>query len=75
MEQTNKEIMDNTGAVMVTAGTDIKKKFAFCVRYMNGRKYLFIHERGNNGSYFSDRDLITAIAVDKINEAADLLFD
>lgn len=73
MKMTDKEIMEQADDLMVTAGTDIKHQFALCVRKMNGRKYLFIHLRGKNGSYFSERDLITAIPIDRINDAANLI--
>lgn len=73
MKMTDKEIMEQADNLMVTAGTDIKEQFALCVRKMNDRKYLFIHLRGNGGSYFSERDLITAIPIDRIIEAANLI--
>lgn len=67
---TNKEIMDNASCLMVTAGTDIKHMFAFCIRCMNDKKYLFIHKRGSDGtSCFSEQDLITAIPLDSIMDS------
>ena len=55
------------GAI-VTLGTDFNKKFAWCLRKVNGVKCIALHKRVKGFSYFSEKDFITAIPVEIVTE-------
>ena len=52
--------------LMITLGTDIEKKFAWCLRYINNEPFIFLHERHDGMSCFSEQDYITSFAVKNI---------
>lgn len=60
--------------LMVTLGTDNERKFAWCLRRVEGRDMIFIHERHNGMSMFNEKDYITSFPVDTIIECQKLLF-
>lgn len=60
--------------VMVTLGTDNERKFAWCLRRVEGRDMIYIHERRNGLSKFNADDYITSFPVDTIIECQKLLF-
>ena len=41
----NKEIKENLTGLMVTLGTDTERKFAWCLRKVNNRPFIFIKEK------------------------------
>lgn len=69
-ELKNKFIFNDTDkldlGISVTLGTDIKFKFAWCIRRVNGVKCVVIHKRNNGMSKFNEKDFITAIPLDTI---------
>lgn len=40
----NKEIKENLTGLMVTLGTDTERKFAWCLRKVNNRPFIYIHK-------------------------------
>lgn len=49
----NKEIKENLTGLMVTLGTDTKRKFAWCLRKINNRPFICIHKRKDGYSKFN----------------------
>lgn len=70
MEQKLKEAMNG---LMVTLGTDAERKFAWCLRKVDGKDVIFIHKRENGMSGFNDKDYITAFPVERILSCLKLL--
>ena len=61
------------GAI-VTLGTDLNRKFAWCLRKVNGVDCICLHERMAGGSsFFNEKDLITAIPLERVESCAELL--
>nr|DAV71957.1 MAG TPA: hypothetical protein [Caudoviricetes sp.] len=58
---------------MVTLGTDAERKFAWCLRKVDGKDVIFIHKRENGMSGFNDKDYITAFPVERILSCLKLL--
>lgn len=52
----------------VTMGTDIEKKFAWCIRNIGDKKYVVLYNRDDGWSTFGPSDFITAISLDTILE-------
>lgn len=64
----NKEIKENLTGLMVTLGTDTERKFAWCLRKVNNRPFIYIHKRKDGYSKFSEDDFITAFPIDVIED-------
>ena len=64
-EEKGETVLDDT---IVTLGTDFNKKFAWCLRKVNGVKCIALHKRVKGFSYFSEKDFITAIPVEIVAE-------
>lgn len=59
---------------MVTLGTDLNRKFAWCLRKVNGVDCICLHERIAGGSsFFNEKDFITAIPLERVESCAELL--
>lgn len=43
----NKEIKENLTGLMVTLGTDTERKFAWCLRKVNNRPFIYIKDMKN----------------------------
>lgn len=69
----NKEIKENLTGLMVTLGTDTERKFAWCLRKVNNRPFIYIHKRKDEYSKFSEDDFITAFPIDVIENCLKLL--
>ena len=69
----NKEIKENLTGLMVTLGTDTERKFAWCLRKVNNRPFIYIHKRENGYSKFNENDFITAFPIDVIEDCLKLL--
>lgn len=41
---------------MVTLGTDTERKFAWCLRKVNNRPFIYIHKRKDGYSKFNEND-------------------
>lgn len=59
--------------LMVTLGTDIERKFAWCLRKVDGKDMIFIHKREDGMSGFNEKDYITAFPVERILSCLKLL--
>ena len=62
----DKEIKENLTGLMITLGTDTERKFAWCLRKVNDRLFIYIHKRKNGYSKFNEDDFITAFPIDVI---------
>ena len=51
---------------IITLGTDIEKKFAWCIREISGQKYVVLYNRDDGWSTFGSSDFITAMPLDTI---------
>ena len=69
----NKEIKENLTGLMVTLGTDTERKFAWCLRKVNNRPFIYIHKRKDGYSKFSEDDFITAFPIDVIEDCLKFL--
>lgn len=59
---------------MVTLGTDLNRRFAWCLRKVNGVDCICLHERiADGGSFFNEKDFITAIPLERVESCAELL--
>ncbi|EGG55346.1 conserved domain protein [Paraprevotella xylaniphila YIT 11841] len=67
------DIKNSMIGLMVTVGTDMERKFAWCIRKVNGKDIIFLHGRENGLSAFNEKDYITAIPVDRILSCLKLL--
>lgn len=62
------------GGTFVTLGTDSNKKFAWCIRKVNGLNCICLHERIVGGtSFFNEKDFITSIPLERVESCAKLL--
>ncbi len=53
------------GISLITLGTDSEKKFAWCLRSVNGVVCICLHERTTSGgSCFNEKDFVTSIPLD-----------
>lgn len=68
-----KEELFDQSYILVTAGTDVEFKFAWSIREYDGRKYVVLNKRKNGMSCFSKSDYITAIPLDNLIYAANIL--
>ena len=59
--------------VFVTLGTDLSKKFSWCLRKVDGVDCICIHRREQGMSCLSEVDFITAIQLERIESCAKLL--
>lgn len=59
--------------LMVTLGTDNERKFAWCLRKVNGEDMIFIHERHDGYSCFNESDYVTSFPVSTILKCKELL--
>ena len=50
----NKEIKENLTGLMVTLGTDTERKFAWCLRKVNNRPFIYIHKRKDGYSFYGN---------------------
>ena len=41
----DKEIKENLTGLMITLGTDTERKFAWCLRKVNDRPFIYIYKR------------------------------
>ncbi len=57
-------------SLLITLGTDIKLKFAWCLREVNGEQCVCLHERNDGFSKFSETDFITAMPLKNILRTA-----
>lgn len=67
------EIKKAMSGMLVTLGTDTERKFAWCLREVNGEAMIFIHERSNGMTCFNAEDYITAFPVSRILSCLKLL--
>lgn len=52
---------------LITLGTDLNKKFAWCLRKVNNVDCICLHERTMaEGSCFSEKDFVTAIPLERV---------
>lgn len=58
---------------MVTLGTDIHRKFAWCLRKVNGVDSICIHKRVDGMSGFDEKDFITSIPLETIKRCSKIL--
>lgn len=70
MANKNKLELDST---MITLGTDINEKFAWAVRRINGEKHICLYNRRDGWSTFTEKDFITAIPFETIEQNAQRL--
>lgn len=54
--------------MMITLGTDIEYKFAWCMRQIDGIEMVCLYQRRNGMSTFGPDDFITAIPARNIAE-------
>lgn len=58
---------------IVTLGTDLNRKFAWCLRKVDGVDCICLHERNDGYSCFNEKDFITAIPLERVESCAKLL--
>lgn len=61
------------GNLIVTLGTDLNRKFAWCLRKVNDVNCICLHEREGGMSCFNEQDFITAIPLERVESCAKLL--
>lgn len=67
----NKLELDGT---MITLGTDLNRKFAWCIRKIDGVDCICLHERIAGGSsFFNEKDFVTAIPLERVESCAKIL--
>lgn len=54
------------GNVFITLGPDLERKFAWCIREVNGVECVVLHKREEGMSCYNEKDYITAIPVERI---------
>lgn len=54
------------GNTIITLGPDFEGKFAWCIRVVDGVECVVLHEKNDGTSYYSEKDYITAIPVERI---------
>ena len=69
----DKKIKENLTGLMVTLGTDTERKFAWCLRKVNDRPFIYIYKREDGYSKFDENDFITAFPIDVIENCLKLL--
>lgn len=67
------EIKKAMSGMFVTLGTDTERKFAWCLREVNGEAMIFIHEQREGMSGFNEKDYITAFPVSRLLSCLKLL--
>lgn len=67
------EIKKAMSGMFVTLGTDTERKFAWCIRKVNGEAMIYIHEHRDGASGFNEKDYITAFPVSRILSCLELL--
>lgn len=60
------ELKDAMSGIMVTLGTDTERRFAWCLRKVNGEDMIFLHVRNDGFSKFNADDYITSFPVSSI---------
>lgn len=67
------EIKEAMSGLMVTLGTDAERKFAWCLRKVDGEAMIYIHGHNGDVSGFNEEDYITAFPVSRILSCLELL--
>lgn len=69
----DEKIKKSFSDIMITLGTDKEKKFAWCLRKIDGKRMIFLHERKNGYSCFNEQDYITCYPVDELLDSLPLI--
>lgn len=70
---TKEQIKEAMTGLMVTLGTDTERKFAWCLRKVDGKDMIYLHKSKNGMSGFNEKDFITAFPVEAVLQCLKLL--